>query len=314
LASTKQEVFILGPTATGKTELAMDCLRNFPLEIISVDSAQIYRHFDIGSAKLSRDDQIEYPHRLIDIIDPNQTYSAAQFINDYKKHKNEIYANGNSPLLVGGTMMYFNAIFNPMNDLPASTPESRAYVNNLLLEEGLQTLYEKLSNVDPVYVKKINASDTQRILRALEVFHLSGHPITFFHKNHTQPKENKGILKLALLPNDRVRLHERIALRVDRMLDDNFIEEVKNILKLYPDLDNTYPSIRCVGYKQIFLYLKNEITKTDLKDKIIFATRQLAKRQITWLRQMQQLEVIDPFDKNIKNIIKNKVARFLDYK
>ena len=121
-------------------------------------------------------------------------------------------------------------------------------------------------------------------------------------------------MKLALLPNDRVRLHERIALRVDRMLDDNFIEEVKNILKLYPDLDNSYPSIRCVGYKQIFLYLKNEITKTDLKDKIIFATRQLAKRQITWLRQMQQLEVIDPFDKNIKNIIKNKVARFLDHK
>ena len=197
----------MGPTASGKTELAKYCMDHFSLEIISVDSAQIYNYFDIGSAKPDKNELHCYPHRLINIINPDQSYSVAKFLIDCQQHIGEIYQNGKSPFLVGGTMMYFNALSKPMNATPASTKESRDYFNDLLANEGLPSLFERLKKVDPEYAKKINQADTQRILRALEVNYLSNKTLSSFHTQPQKVAESDHILKLALMPTDRKLLH-----------------------------------------------------------------------------------------------------------
>jgi tRNA dimethylallyltransferase len=312
LSQNKKQIYLLGPTASGKTELAKYCMDHFSLEIISVDSAQIYNYFDIGSAKPDKNELHCYPHRLINIINPDQSYSVAKFLIDCQQHIGEIYQNGKSPFLVGGTMMYFNALSKPINATPASTKESRDYFNGLLANEGLPSLFERLKKVDPEYAKKINQADTQRILRALEVNYLSNKTLSSFHTQPQKVAESDHILKLALLPTDRKLLHERIELRVDQMLAQGFIEEVRTILKLFKNIDDSHPAMRCVGYKQIYLYLNNQISKETLREKIIFATRQLAKRQITWLRQMDKLEVVDPFDEQLTSKVHDKISQFMD--
>lgn len=306
-----KKIYLLGPTASGKTELAKFCFDNFPTEIISVDSAQIYRHFNIGSAKPTKNELFEYPHHLIDILNPDESYSVAKFCKDCKRYEKEIYKNGNYPFFVGGTMMYFNALTNPIDEIPASTKESRKYVSDILINEGLNSLYKKLKEIDPDYAIKINNTDSQRILRAMEVFYLSNKPISSFHKKTKYQSNNLSILKIALLPNDRKILHEHIESRVDKMLNDGLIEEVESILKLFKNLNNTYPLSRCVGFKQVLFYLQNKISKSELRNQIVFATRQLAKRQITWMRKMNGLVTENPFNKKLNIKVADHINNFL---
>jgi|TARA_B110000503_G_scaffold5420_2_gene7412 tRNA dimethylallyltransferase len=308
----QKNIFLLGPTASGKTELAKSLYDDFPLEIISVDSAQIYKGLDIGTAKLSGDDQEKYPHHLIDCKAPCERYSVNEFRMDVEKISTKIYKSDKVPLLVGGTMMYFNALEHPLDEMPESSDEVREKVREELERYGLVYLYEKLSQVDPDIVKKIKPTDTQRILRALEVYYISGNPISSYHQVGTRHEAKYNSLKIALLPKDRVILNSRIEARVSSMIKSGLIEEVELLIKGNPELDLTYPALRCVGYKQVYECLTGVSPIKELNEKIIIATRQLAKRQMTWIRGMENLLLIDPFNAmELKSVI-GRVKKFLN--
>jgi len=274
----------MGPTASGKTDLAVELVRRLPCEIISVDSALVYREMDIGTAKLDAATLTEAPHRLIDIIDPAEAYSAARFREDALREMAEIVAAGRIPLLVGGTMLYYRALEHGMAEMPAADPEVRARLEAELKRDGLEAMHRRLAEVDPEAAARIHPNDPQRIQRALEVYELSGESLSdHFARNPTDPLPYR-LAKLVVAPGDRELLRERIALRFHLMLEQGFIAEVERLYArgdLHPDM----PSMRSVGYRQVWDYLAGNLEYEAMVERAIIATRQLAKRQFTWLRR-----------------------------
>ena len=275
-------LFLMGPTASGKTDLAIAVRQQLPVEVISVDSALIYKGMDIGTAKPTPAELALAPHRLIDILDPKESYSAMNFREDALKEMAEISASGRIPLLVGGTMLYYKALLEGLSPLPSADPIIRAEIEEKAAKIGWTGMHQELLAIDPVAGTRINPNDSQRINRALEVFYITG-------KTMTELTAKKGealpyrLLQFAIAPQDRAILHERIALRFQKMMDLGFEEEVKRLF-LREDLHIDLPSIRCVGYRQMWEYLQGDISLDEAIYKGICATRQLAKRQITWLR------------------------------
>ena len=305
-----KQVFLMGPTASGKTKLAMQLCDEFPVSLISVDATQIYKDCNIGAAKLPQQELERYPHALVDIISPTESFSVDAFINQYQSNLNSIENQGTIPLLVGGSMMYFNAIFNPLDKIPKTTPEIREEVEALIRKNGLDWLYEQVKKNDPGI--KFATSDKQRIQRAYEVFLISGKPLTSFYSGGEKYNENDlNFLKIALIPEDRKKLHQSIYQRTQDMLDQGLVDEVESLIKKYPNLSWESNSMRSIGYRQVGMYLRGEIRFDELFDKILFATRQLAKRQITWLRSMQNLLVLDPFEKDISGQLNQSLKNFL---
>ena len=305
-----KQVFLMGPTASGKTKLAMQLCDEFPVSLISVDATQIYKDCNIGAAKLPQQELERYPHALVDIISPTECFSVDAFINQYQSNLNSIENQGTIPLLVGGSMMYFNAIFNPLDKIPKTTPEIREEVEALIRKNGLDWLYEQVKKNDPGI--KFATSDKQRIQRAYEVFLISGKPLTSFYSGGEKHKENDlNFLKIALIPEDRKKLHQSIYQRTQDMLDQGLVDEVESLIKKYPNLSWESNSMRSIGYRQVGMYLRGEIGFGELFDKILFATRQLAKRQITWLRSMQNLLVLDPFKNDISDQLNQSLKNFL---
>ena len=305
-----KQVFLMGPTASGKTKLAMQLCDKFPVSLISVDATQIYKDCNIGAAKLPQQELERYPHALVDIISPTESFSVDAFINQYQSNLNSIENQGTIPLLVGGSMMYFNAIFNPLDKIPKTTPEIREEVEALIRKNGLDWLYEQVKKNDPGI--KFATSDKQRIQRAYEVFLISGKPlISFFSNGEKYNENNLNFLKIALIPQDRKKLHQSIYQRTQDMLDQGLVGEVEFLIKKYPNLTWESNSMRSIGYRQVGMYLRGEIKFDELFDKILFATRQLAKRQITWLRSMQNLLVLDPFEKDISDQLNQSLKNFL---
>ncbi|WP_250463180.1 tRNA (adenosine(37)-N6)-dimethylallyltransferase MiaA [Caballeronia sp. GAFFF2] len=287
---------LLGPTASGKTAaaLAFAARSARPVEIISVDSALVYREMDIGTAKPNAEERALAAHHLIDIIDPSQSYSAAQFRGDALRLVGEIVARGHVPLLVGGTMLYFKALTQGLNDLPPADADTRALLDADAARDGWPALHARLASIDPQTAARLAPNDSQRIQRALEVFMLTGQPMSALL---AAPRESSGdapyrFVPIALEPSDRAVLHARIAARFDAMLAHGFIDEVKR-LRARGDLDLSMPSMRCVGYRQAWEYLDGATRYDEMRDKGVFATRQLCKRQLTWLRSIPERAVVD---------------------
>jgi tRNA dimethylallyltransferase len=285
-------VFLMGPTASGKTSLAVDLVKRRPLEIISVDSALVYRGLDIGTAKPDAALLREAPHRLIDIRDPAQSYSAAEFREDALREMAEITRCGRIPLLVGGTMLYFRALEYGLSDLPKADPAIRARLESELAALGLARLHQRLAGLDPLAAERIHANDPQRTLRALEVIEITGRPLSALHAEERGDPLPYQVLKLVRAPLDRTLLHQRIEARFRQMLDEGFEAEVRGLLSrggLSPEL----PSMRSVGYRQMLNYLLGGYSREEMVDRAIIATRQLAKRQFTWLRAERDCHWLD---------------------
>jgi tRNA dimethylallyltransferase len=287
-------IFLMGPTASGKTALALRLIDQFGLAAISVDSALVYRGMDIGSAKPDARTLARYPHRLIDIRDPAQTYSAAEFRTDALREMASIHAVGKVPLLVGGTGLYFRALQYGLSDLPESDAPTRAQLARDAQTLGWPALHARLHGLDPVAALRIRPGDTQRIGRALEVIALTGKPLSA-QQGGLRERFAYRVLKIALMPQDRAALHQRIALRLQVMFAEGLIEEVQR-LRARTDLHANLPSMRAVGYRQVWQHLDGAFDLAECRDRAIFATRQLAKRQITWLRSDRDALGFDPFD------------------
>lgn len=275
-------IFLMGPTASGKTDLAMRLCDHLPVEIISVDSALIYKGMDIGTAKPSSEELAKYPHKLVDILDPLVSYSAADFRKDALLAMEEITSRGKIPLLVGGTMLYFKALLDGLSPLPSSQIEVRAEIDAEAKEHGWQYMHEKLQEIDPISAARIHPNDPQRLSRALEVYKISGKTLTELTQIKGKALEYET-LQFAIAPKDRAVLHQRIELRFKNMQKHGFTQEVEKLYKR-GDLNIDLPSIRCVGYRQMWEYLDNKIDLEEAEFRGICASRQLAKRQITWLR------------------------------
>lgn len=276
-------VFLMGPTASGKTEIAAGLVREFPFEIISVDSAQVYRGMDIGTAKPDAALLRVAPHRLINIRDPAEPYSAAEFREDAMREMADITATGRIPLLVGGTLLYFRALEQGLSDMPPADPGVRARLERELQQGGLEALHDRLQQLDPQSAARIHRNDPQRIQRALEVYELTGQPLSALHEQGRQAALPYRWIKVILAPADRARLQERIARRFYSMLDAGFIEEVR-VLFERGDLHAELPALRAVGYRQVWSWLAGQMTYDEMINQAIVATRQYAKRQLTWLR------------------------------
>ena len=286
-------LFILGPTASGKTALTLALAQQQPIEIISVDSALVYRGMDIGTAKPSRAEQAICPHHLIDIIEPTEAYSAAQFAADAQRLIHEIHARGRLPVLVGGTMLYVKALLEPLTELPESDAQIRAQIDAQAADLGWPAMHAQLAQIDPITAARIEPNDAQRINRALEIFHISGKPMAQWLAEDTTTHELsfKPILT-ALIPEPRAILHERINQRFVTMLNEGFLDEMRT-LRARGDLHLGLPSMRCVGYRQAWEHLDGAYGYDELIEKGQAATRQLAKRQMTWIRGMSQIQVFD---------------------
>lgn len=301
---------LLGPTASGKTGLACELVTHYPFEIISVDSAMIYRDMDIGTAKPSAQELILAPHHLINIKDPIESYSAAQFCADVHDLCCSIRSKGKIPLLVGGTMMYFNALQNGLSVLPEADAATRQRIEFEAQQHGWGYVHQQLMRIDPVAAARIHAHDAQRIQRALEVYYLTGINLSTFIAEHKQvPDEH--FVNLALFPEQRSWLHERIALRFMHMLRDGFIDEVRHLCDKW-ELHDQLPSMRCVGYRQALDYLHGGDEYSVFCDKGIAATRQLAKRQLTWLRHWSDVLFYDPQHSTFKTEILANITEILD--
>lgn len=287
---------VLGPTAGGKTGLALRLAQRFPLEIISLDSALVYRGMDIGTAKPTAEELASVPHHLIDIISPLQSYSAAEFAADCLRLCGEISARGRMPLIVGGTMMYFHALVNGLNDLPQADAGVRALLQAQKAEQGLEGLYRRLCGVDAATAARLKPGDSQRIERALEVFLLTGRPLSDHLAVQTAYRVPLRLHTLVLFPQRRELLHEAIARRFRLMLEQGFLEEVGRLKAEYPSLTAEHNAMRCVGYRQAWDYLDGVCSYDAFVDAGIAATRQLAKRQLTWLRKTEADTLLDPYD------------------
>lgn len=295
----KKVIAILGPTASGKTDLAIALKQQLPVDIVSVDSAMVYRSMDIGTAKPSAAELAMAPHRLIDICDPAALYSAGQFCADAVREIADITNANHVPLLVGGTMLYFNKLLFGLADLPTANAEIREALVHDAERIGWPAMHARLALVDPVAAAKIKPQDPQRIQRALEVYLITGKPISELQQTHHQALLSEyQVISIALIPQDRAWLHDRIAKRFELMLSQGLIDEVRALRErgdIHPDL----PSMRIVGYRQVWEYLDGKIDFDTMKAKGMAATRQLAKRQLTWLRSWKALSVFDPRDANL---------------
>ncbi len=285
-------IFLMGPTASGKTDVALRLAEAFPLEIICVDSAVVYRGLDIGTAKPDPDERARVPHHLIDIVDPGESYSAGRFRAEAMAAMAAIRARGRVPLLAGGTMLYFRALAEGIGPMPPADGGVRAELDREARERGLAALHGDLRALDPDAADRIHPNDPQRIQRALEVHRITGRPISAFQGERSAQPLADRILRLAVAPGDRERLHERIAERFDAMLAAGLVDEVA-ALRARPDVHPELPAMRAVGYRQAWQYLDGELDTRALRERGIIATRQLAKRQLTWLRGMQGVHWFD---------------------
>lgn len=291
-------VFLMGPTASGKSAMALEIARHFPVEIVSVDSAQVFRFMDIGSAKPDKSTQAEIPHHLIDLINPDENYSAARFREDALAVMHEIAARGRIPLLAGGTMLYFRVLQQGLAALPPADNEMRRELERQALEKGWPAMHAVLGRLDPVTAGRIQLNDSQRIQRALEVCYLTGKPMSEILVQQQSADFPFRIFNIALVPSERAALHDRISQRFATMLEAGLVDEVRMIRERF-HVDSDMPSMRCVGYRQVCMYLDNEISFAKMQETGVFATRQLAKRQLTWLRSMHDLQVFDCLDNRL---------------
>jgi tRNA dimethylallyltransferase len=303
LSSLPPALFLMGPTASGKTELAIELCENLPCEIISVDSALIYRGMDIGTAKPNAAELQRAPHRLIDILDPAQRYSVAEFRKDALLAMQDITARGKIPLLVGGTMMYYKALIDGLSPLPESDQNVRKTIEAKAEKLGWEELHQQLAQIDPTSAKRIHPNDPQRLIRALEVYHLTNRSMTDLMATKSAPIPY-NIRQFCIAPDDRKVLHQRIAQRFQQMVDTGFQDEVEK-LRARDDLHLNLPSIRCVGYRQMWQYLDGDYDFSEMIAKSVAATRQLAKRQLTWLRGWENIHPLDTFSSNnLSKVIK----------
>ena len=303
---TPSVICLMGPTASGKTDLALHLADQLPCELISVDSALVYRGMDIGTAKPDAETLARYPHHLVDILDPAEAYSAARFRHDAQQLITDILSRGRIPLLVGGTMLYYKARAGGLASMPAADPELRRGIEERAAEQGWEAIHAELAEVDPQAAQRIHRNDPQRIQRALEVFLLSGVPLTEWHRRQALENAETGATGaanmsyttryVAVAPRERHILHERIAQRFSMMIEQGFIAEVE-ALHARGDLDVSMPSVRAVGYRQAWDYLEGKLSRSEMIERGVIATRQLAKRQFTWLRGWHEdIEWFDSLD------------------
>ncbi len=288
----------MGPTASGKTALAIELMQHGPFEIISVDSALIYRQMDIGTAKPDAAELQQAPHRLISFLDPAESYSVGDFRKDALREMADITAAGNIPLLVGGTMMYFKMLKEGMAKLPAADDKIRAQIEAEAAAEGWPAIHARLQQVDPKTAARLHPTDTQRLERALEVYRISGKPLSQWHQEQTAEELPYRVCEMAIAPDNRSVLHQRIALRFQQMIEQGFQAEVKALYQR-GDLDPSMPSMRAVGYRQMWDFLAGRLSHDEMIERGIIATRQLAKRQLTWLRGWQGLHWLETEDPKI---------------
>lgn len=291
-------VCLMGPTASGKTGLAVDLVQHHDFEIISVDSALVYKGMDIGTAKPDADLLAKAPHRLIDIIDPTESYSAADFVADVVHEVADIVAKGKTPLLVGGTMMYFNALQKGLAEMPTADVQLRKEIEQEALQKGWPALHEYLQGVDPEAALRIHPNDPQRLQRAIEVYRLTGKTMTQFWAEQEEASMPFEMINMAVMPKERSVLHQRIEQRFDEMMANGFLAEVEGFYRR-GDLSIEMPSMRCVGYRQLWQYLDGVDSLDDAIFKGVVASRQLAKRQLTWLRGWEDLTIFDSLSKDL---------------
>ena len=297
-------IAIMGPTATGKTDLAIELIKHFPCEIISVDSALVYRGMNICSAKPTAEELAIAPHHLIDIREPDETYSAADFRNDCLALMEDITSRSKIPLLVGGTMLYYKALQDGLSPLPSADESIRKKLEVDALSLGWEAMHDRLMQVDPVAAERIHKNDPQRIQRALEVYEITGQPMTELWAQQESEKLKYNLIKIVLFPEDRQVLHQRIELRFKKMVEQGFIEEVED-LKKYKHVSLDLTSMRAVGYRQVLEYLDGQYDYPEMINRGVYATRQLAKRQITWLRKEKDANVYDPATLRVEELLQN---------
>ncbi len=308
-------IALMGPTASGKTATALELAERLGGEIVSVDSALVYRGLDIGAAKPDAAERARAPHHLLDLRDPWESYSAAEFANDARRALDDIVARGRMPILAGGTGLYFRALLEGLSPMPEADPQLRAEISAEAERAGWPAMHAQLTQVDPKAAARIHATDPQRIQRALEVFRLTGKPISAWQAAHGAQRPPLRVLKLVLSPADRAVLHLRIELRFDQMVAQGFLDEVRR-LRALPELMAApapldLPAIRAVGYRQAWQYLDGEGGAAEFRDRAIFATRQLAKRQLTWLRGELDARWFDPASERARLL--DAVAAFVDH-
>ena len=310
-AALPPAIFLMGPTASGKTTQAVALVKHFPMEIISVDSALVYRGLDIGTAKPTAEVLRAAPHHLIDIRDPSEPYSAAEFRHDALEIMADITARKRVPLLVGGTFLYFRALQQGLSDMPAADPETRAQLEADLQRDGLPAMHQRLQSVDPSAASRIHATDPQRILRALEVYLLTGQSMSALHAQGRGEALPYRVLKLALMPTERAALHARIEQRLALMLASGFEAEVRDLLQR-GDLTPELPALRAVGYRQMWACLSENEDCGDVAQKILVATRQYARRQLTWLRGEADVEYFACDEEHVAERVKQRLAEWLN--
>jgi tRNA dimethylallyltransferase len=292
--SHRQIAVLTGPTGTGKTDIALRLAGEFPLEIVSVDSAQVYRGLDIGSAKPSAEIRAQVPHHLVDLVDPSESYSAGQFVRDAARAIEAIESRGRVPLLVGGTMLYLRALIGGIATLPERSAELRAGIDAEAARDGWPALHARLAGIDPAAAARIHPNDAQRIQRALEVHAVGGRPLSEL-QTATRPALGREFLVCALVPGDRVRLHADLERRFMQMMTAGLLDEVRG-LRARGDLTAAHPAVRAVGYRQLWAHLDGSYSLDVAVERAVAATRQLAKRQMTWLRSMANIRTFDPYD------------------
>jgi tRNA dimethylallyltransferase len=305
-------IFLMGPTASGKTGAAVHLYSKLPVEIISVDSALVFCSMNIGTAKPDAATLAGAPHHLIDMIPPTEAYSAANFRSDALKLIAEIAARGKIPLLVGGTMLYFKALQSGLSGLPQADPQVRAKLDAEAAQIGWPAMHSKLASTDPATAARLQPNDMQRIQRALEVYEITGETMSTLFAKQTSDVLPYDVLKIALVPSDRKVLHDRIATRFDDMLKQGLVDEVKGLIAKYPQLNAESTSMRCVGYRQVLEHLRGDYDLAELRDRGIFATRQLAKRQLTWLRAMDDTIELDCLHSNLNALVLAEIMGFIE--
>ena len=310
MTTLPQAILLMGPTASGKTAIAMALAQHFPVELISVDSAQVFRDMNIGTAKPDATTLREFPHHLIDLISPEEAYSAARFRHDALEAMADITARGKTPLLVGGTMLYFKALLEGLAELPKACPETRADIDAQANSLGWPAVHAELAMVDPVTAARLHPTDAQRVQRALEIYRLSGRPMSALLDEGQKQAPAYDYLSLGLLPSDRSVLHTRIAERFDAMLAaglENEVSALRQNYQLTPDL----PSMRCVGYRQVWEAQDGTSPRSEMRDRGIYATRQLAKRQITWIGNTLKPEIFDCLSPGLLQEVEQRLAESL---
>jgi tRNA dimethylallyltransferase len=310
-AESPPAIFLMGPTASGKTALAIDMRRHFPVDIISVDSALVYRGMDIGTAKPDARTLRDAPHALIDIREPTEVYSAADFRHDALDEMARISAAGRIPLLVGGTMLYFRALSQGLAVLPSADPATRRRLERKAAKIGWPAMHDRLRELDPEIAERIHPNDPQRTQRALEVIELTGRKMSALQAEQGGQAPGYRILRLVVCPQPRSVLHQRIEKRFEQMLEEGFLDEMRR-LRERGDLDRDMPSMRCVGYRQAWSYLEGEISREDMCQKAVAATRQLAKRQLTWLRQEKRALWYDLTVEGVRESAFGEIKKFLE--